>query len=210
MATHYQILGLSQNATQAEIKAAFRRLARTYHPDHRHHPDATRKFVQVKRAYDVLSNPAKRRRYDLILSGARIRPEGRKAAARQTAANQREDDRKYGTRHRFTNPPPTRAEQEKRYHQMIDYYSVFSRRGMRLPRQEWWKRFDVVLREIFHLRMGRFGLLVVAGIPILGIYHFLRYGANFMGLFWLMFGIFQVRWVYRNAVRSVAEQKAKR
>ena len=62
---YYLILGVSPNASVKEIKAAFRRLARQYHPDlNPDDPIAAEKFKQISQAYDVLSDNGKRRRYD--------------------------------------------------------------------------------------------------------------------------------------------------
>ncbi len=61
---YYETLGVSKNATQEEIKAAFRKLARQYHPDVSTEPDAEEKFKQINEAYAVLSDEEKRAAYD--------------------------------------------------------------------------------------------------------------------------------------------------
>lgn len=62
---YYEVLGVSRDASQEEIKKAYRKLARKYHPDvNPGDKSAEEKFKEVKEAYDVLSNPDKRARYD--------------------------------------------------------------------------------------------------------------------------------------------------
>jgi len=61
----YDVLGVARDAGGAEIKKAFRRLARELHPDvNRHDPEAEEKFKQAAEAYEVLSDPERRRTYD--------------------------------------------------------------------------------------------------------------------------------------------------
>lgn len=65
MADYYSILGLTKTATEIEIKAAFRRLAKIYHPDKNpNDPNAKHLFENILRAYNVLSNPHSKKRYD--------------------------------------------------------------------------------------------------------------------------------------------------
>lgn len=61
---YYEILGLSKGASNDEIKAAFRKFARQYHPDVNKEADAEEKFKEINEAYGVLSDPDKRARYD--------------------------------------------------------------------------------------------------------------------------------------------------
>ncbi|GAB2554224.1 molecular chaperone DnaJ [Leucobacter ruminantium] len=65
MADHYETLGVSREATPEEIKKAYRRLARELHPDVNPSEEASEKFKAVTHAYDVLSDPEQRQRYDM-------------------------------------------------------------------------------------------------------------------------------------------------
>ncbi len=71
----YQILGVPRNASQDEIQRAYRTLARTYHPDVNRDPGAEDRFKEISEAYDVLSDPQTRRRYDAFGRDFRQVPE---------------------------------------------------------------------------------------------------------------------------------------
>jgi len=60
----YETLGVSENASADEIKRAYRKLARKYHPDINKDPGAEEKFKEINAAYEVLSDPEKKRQYD--------------------------------------------------------------------------------------------------------------------------------------------------
>lgn len=62
---YYKILGVDKSASQSDIKKAFRKLARQYHPDlNPNNPGAKDKFQEINEANEVLSDPEKRKKYD--------------------------------------------------------------------------------------------------------------------------------------------------
>src|SRR5215467_9854100 len=76
---YYEILGVPRNASETDIKKAYRKLARKYHPDFNpNNKQAEEKFKQTQEAYEVLSDADKRRKYDQLganwKSGAEFTP----------------------------------------------------------------------------------------------------------------------------------------
>ena len=75
---YYAVMGVARDATQDEIKRAYRKLARKYHPDVSKEPDAEARFKEVGEAYEVLKDPEKRAAYDQLGSqwraGQEFRP----------------------------------------------------------------------------------------------------------------------------------------
>lgn len=64
---YYKVLGVAKNATDKEIKAAYRKLARKHHPDmNQGNPKAEARFKEIGEAYEVLSDPERRKRYDQL------------------------------------------------------------------------------------------------------------------------------------------------
>lgn len=96
--THYEVMGLAQNATTDQVKKRFRELVRKYHPDlHRDHPEYHEVFIRITQANEVLSDSVRRAHYDLGL-----RDQARKQTDTRTGA--------YGSApftQRPTTPPPT-------------------------------------------------------------------------------------------------------
>ena len=67
--THYQVLNVSEKATQAEIKQAYRRLAKQFHPDSQHQSSSHERITRLNEAYAVLGDPHQRQRYDQLFQG---------------------------------------------------------------------------------------------------------------------------------------------
>ena len=63
---YYQLLGIQADATAEQIKKAYRTLAKQYHPDVNNSPDAADRFREITEAYDTLTDPDRRRRYDRL------------------------------------------------------------------------------------------------------------------------------------------------
>jgi curved DNA-binding protein len=92
----YEVLGVPKTATADEIQRAYRKLARTYHPDVNKDPEAEERFKEVSEAYDVLSDPETRKKYDQFGPAFRQVPEG--VDPETWAAAQRQGSRQYAGR----------------------------------------------------------------------------------------------------------------
>lgn len=80
--THYEVLGLTQDATAEQIKKRFRELVRKYHPDlHRDHPEYHEVFIRISQAHEVLSDSVRRAHYDLGLRDQARRSQSASAGA---------------------------------------------------------------------------------------------------------------------------------
>jgi DnaJ-class molecular chaperone len=65
---YYSLLGVAATATTLEMQKAYRRLVKTHHPDISQEPDAATRFVEIRGAYETLSDPKKRREYHAFRS----------------------------------------------------------------------------------------------------------------------------------------------
>lgn len=78
MTNFYDVLGVSKDATELEIKKAYRKLSLDFHPDRNPDPEAKTKFQEISEAYETLSDPSKKQEYDheQLYGGARQHPFG--------------------------------------------------------------------------------------------------------------------------------------
>lgn len=117
MTDYYAILGVSQTATEAEIKTAFRTLAKTYHPDKNPtNPNAAALFEQIIQAYNTLTNSYERKRYDYKLNHSK----------NSTVTTQKTGRHKYKERN-----TPSEAELKRR-----DYYKTHYKQAERKAQQQ--------------------------------------------------------------------------
>ncbi|AOW51281.1 TPA: DnaJ domain-containing protein [Legionella pneumophila subsp. pneumophila] len=81
---YYKIMGVSQDASEKDIKMAYRKLARKYHPDISKEPDAEERFKEMAEAYEVLKDPKKRSEYDQYLKYKEFNPQSDGFTGRRT------------------------------------------------------------------------------------------------------------------------------
>lgn len=85
---YYKIIGISKNASEKEIKQAYRKLARTYHPDvNPNNKNAEKKFKEINEAYEVLKDSEKRKKYDLLGENWQYAQTGQGSAGTGTGHN---------------------------------------------------------------------------------------------------------------------------
>lgn len=199
MSDPYHTLGLQRGASPEAVKAAYRRLALQYHPDRNPDPAAAQQFVRIKRAYEVLSNPQK------YSSHSRKTYTGPSSSAPPKASA---DQRKYGTRHKFSNPPPTYAAQKQLYKKYLKEYTLFTKSGLRMPRDLWRGRLKELWQEI---RINHRWLVALSvGMLVLSIFIAMTDERNLFAFNALLICILTA-WnlLTDKAPRSLAERKAK-
>ena len=120
MENYYQILGLSEIATLAEIKSAYKMLAKAYHPDINSSPAAEDKFKLISTAYTVLSNYQLRRQYDVKL--AQMRLNAKRASLRAQENKQKAYRNPYQN---YTYRPPVyKPSTDKNLERKATYYAL--------------------------------------------------------------------------------------
>ncbi len=119
---YYEVLGTSRSAKPDEIKAAYRKLARKYHPDvNRNDKSAEGRFKEVQEAYDVLSDPKKRQAYDQFGHAGVSSAAASEAAAAAAAAG------RGGGGFRYQRPTPGGATMDFGEVDLDDIFATFAR-----------------------------------------------------------------------------------
>lgn len=146
----YDLLGIKPSASSDEIKRAYRRLARKYHPDVSKVPDAEERFKEVQQAYSTLKDPLERRYYDQVLDKAKVQP------------NFEPDRDAY--RYWQSPPPPRKSFARKAIHWLIVLFWMFTGMGARVGRMAAVYSLTIAL-AVFHSVFPVVAIvLIVAGL----------------------------------------------
>lgn len=124
--TPYEVLGVKPIATASEIKAAYRRLVLKYHPDTSKEPNAADRFIEITEAYEVLSDPARRKEYDRLREiNEQLRAQARTGP--KPSAARREPDR---AQPKPQSPKPPQAQRPRITFAMeLDRLNTYLQRG---------------------------------------------------------------------------------
>lgn len=115
----YEILEVSVDSSTAQIKAAYRKLARKYHPDINKSPDAIEKFKKISQAYETLSNPQTREQYN-ILNGI-FKPEKTKTSSQKAEEEYKNTAKNTRTTQQEQTPPP-KAEKPAKKNKSFNFF----------------------------------------------------------------------------------------
>ena len=121
---YYEILEVSVNATTAEIKTAYRKLARKFHPDINKSPEAIEKFKEISTAYETLSNPVEREKYN-ILKGI-FEPTQTKTSSEQAQAEYQNATKNTNSTHPQDKKDTKKQKPKKRGFDLIKFFKYLN------------------------------------------------------------------------------------
>ena len=121
---YYEILEVSVNATTAEIKTAYRKLARKFHPDINKSPEAIEKFKEISTAYETLSNPVEREKYN-ILKGI-FEPTQTKTSSEQAQAEYHKTTKNTNSTHPQDKKDTKKQKPKKRGFDLIKFFKYLN------------------------------------------------------------------------------------
>lgn len=106
---YYAILGVTPDSDAQEVKAAYRKLARKFHPDVNKEPGSIKKFKDISEAYEVLSDEKKRKQYDMLngfykTPKQKVKSEGAKNEYKKTSDQKEPEEKKDESKNRTTRP----------------------------------------------------------------------------------------------------------
>ncbi|MBD3267932.1 DnaJ domain-containing protein [bacterium] len=154
---YYKILAIQRTASKVDIQQAYRKMARKYHPDLNNSPLAEERFKNINEAYEVLSDPHKRRKYDALGAGWREGQEFR------PPPGWKQQPRDGQTGHK-TNGAQAESEKTGRFSDFFEtFFGTFRNRAERRQRQDtygWARRghdveatMNLSLEEVYHSNM---------------------------------------------------------
>ncbi len=112
---HYEILEISATATPGQIKSAYRKLVKQYHPDINPDPIAASKMILINEAYEILSDPTTRNLYDLFLQGVPVK----------TVINETTPEQKYRAEYIRNRIRKQRVRMEQQFRYKQRFYRYF-------------------------------------------------------------------------------------
>lgn len=131
---YYEILEVSVDSTTAEIKTAYRKLARKYHPDINKSPEAIERFKEITTAYETLSNPIEREKYN-ILKGI-FEPAKTKTSSEQAQAEYQNATKNSNTTHPQDKQENKKQKPKKRGFDLIKFFKYLNAKFKKQKREK--------------------------------------------------------------------------